>query len=276
MTVQSFPGEIKMQLHKVRAFCEYNFGVFTGRRDPLIPPYTLHGIGNGDYIKTGEEFFNHFVSIAEIQPNERILEVGCGTGRMARPLTKYLKDGHYDGMDIVSPSINWCSKAYTGNHPNFHFHFSDIYNKEYNPSGKVKASEYRFPFEDSSFDFVFLTSVFTHMFPPDVENYISEISRVLKKDGRCFITYFLLNTESLGNIKDNRSSFNFEYELEGCRTSNKETPEAAIAYDENKIRELYNKYKLDIAEPIKYGTWCGKSDGLSYQDIVFAKKTTNF
>ena len=53
-----------------------------------------------------------------------------------------------------------------------------------------------FPCADNSFDLVFLTSVFTHMFAGDVENYLSEISRVLKPGGKCLITWFLLDEVS--------------------------------------------------------------------------------
>lgn len=162
---------------------------------------------------------------------------------MARPLTRYLPDGSYDGLDIVAPSIEWCQKTYTPRFPNCQFHFTDIYNKAYNPNGTCRASEYRFPFADSIFDLVFLTSVFTHMLPPDMENYLREITRVLKLGGRCLITYFLLNAGSLKLIEEHASTIDFKGELQGYRVNNLEVPEAAVAYDENKIRELCEKYK---------------------------------
>lgn len=82
------------------------------------------------------------------------------------------------------------SKNITPKYPNFNFQLADIYNKMYNPQGKYKASDYKFPYANETFDFVFLTSVFTHLLPQDMERYLSEIARVLKKNGRCFITFF--------------------------------------------------------------------------------------
>ena len=41
-------------------------------------------------------------------------------------------------------------------------------------------------------DVAFLTSVFTHMLPEDVEHYLDELARVLKPGGRTLITWFLL------------------------------------------------------------------------------------
>jgi ubiquinone/menaquinone biosynthesis C-methylase UbiE len=251
---------------------KYNAGIFLGMRDPLLPPSWLHLVGDGDYIQIGEEFFQYFVNIAGLKPHERVLDVGCGTGRMARPLTKYLEGGSYEGMDIVDSSIKWCQKTYSRRYPKFHFHFIDIYNKWYNPAGRYQASEFRFPFENQSFDFVFLTSVFTHMLPQDMENYLYEVSRILKQGGRCLITYFMLNQDSLKLIEEKLSTLSFMYEREACRVDNNDMPEAAVAYDEGRIRELYQKYKMNILEPIFYGSWCGRLNRLPYQDMVVAIK----
>jgi len=120
---------------------------------------------------------------------------------MAIPLTKYLSEGSYEGIDIIPYHINWCKKNIMSRYPNFRFQMADVFNKLYNPKGKYKPSEYEFPYQDEDFDFVFLTSVFTHMLPKDMENYFSQIARVLRKKGRCLITFFLLNKESLRLIE---------------------------------------------------------------------------
>lgn len=280
ITSRLLPYRLKTSLHRAKAslrraydFLDYNVGVRTGRLDPLVPPCWLHSVGGGDYTQIGEGFFRHFVDLGGLKPHERVLDVGCGTGRMARPLTGYLEGGSYDGIDIVAPSIEWCQKVYSRRHSNFHFHFADVYNEAYNPAGRHRAAEYRFPFETESFDFVFLTSVFTHMLPTDVENYLSEVARVLKRGGRCLITYFLLNSDSLRLIEEKASIFNFEHEAQGFRMQDKDVPERAIAYEEGRILALYEKHGLTISEPIHYGSWCGRKDGLSSQDILVASKT---
>ena len=79
--------------------------------------------------------------------------------------------------------IAWCQENITPKHPNFRFQVADIRNKEYNSGERFAASEYEFPYEDASFDFVLLTSVFTHLLPNEVENYLSEIQRVLAPGG---------------------------------------------------------------------------------------------
>jgi len=255
-------------------FIEYHAGVQLGWRDAMIPPAWLHSVGNGNYEETGENFLRYFVERGGLRPDERVLDVGSGTARMARPLTKYLESGSYDGIDVVARSVEWCRKTYAPRYANFRFHHADIYNSVYNPRGRYKASEYRFPFGELSFDFVFLTSVFSHMLPQDMEHYLSEVARVLKPGGRSFITYFLLNPDSLKKIAEGASRFDFSYQLPGCRIQDKDAPEAVVAYDERLIRELYRASGLDICEPIHYGSWCGRKSGLTLQEMIVAVKST--
>jgi SAM-dependent methyltransferase len=72
----------------------------------------------------------------------------------------------------------------SGSHPNFDFGIVDIQNGVYNPKGSFKSSDLRFPYPDGSFDVMLPSSVFTHIVPQDVRNYLHEIVRVLKSGGR--------------------------------------------------------------------------------------------
>ena len=243
------------------------------RRNSMIPPRSMIFVGGGDFIKVGEGFKKHFIELGNLKPADRVLDVGCGIGRMAIPLTSYLSDqGEYWGFDIVRQGIDWCQKKISAKFGNFHFLHSDVYNKHYNPKGKILARDYRFPFESGFFDFVFLTSVFTHMLPPDVENYMGEISRVLKPGGKCLITFFLLNEESLRLVRSGKSSLNFKYPLNGCLTTDKDIPEEAIAYDEEVVRQFFNSTGLMIGQPIYYGSWCNRQVFVTYQDLIVAEK----
>lgn len=266
---------IKSTMRNARYQWQDIIGLLSGRRDRLTPPgRMLESVGDGDFKKIGEAFLSHFINLCDLKPSEKVLDLGSGSGRMAVPLTKYLSgEGSYEGFDITSQQVKWCQKNITPKYPNFRFQLADIYNKMYNPQGKFKAADYKFPYANESFDFVFLTSVFTHLLPPDMEHYLSEIARVLRKNGRCFITFFLLNEESLRLVDAKKSSRDFKFDLGEYRIENEDVPEAAVGYDETFIKELFQKYNLEIKSPIYYGSWCERSNAFDYQDIVVALKT---
>jgi ubiquinone/menaquinone biosynthesis C-methylase UbiE len=248
--------------------------VLLGRRPELTPPRAVSRyVGEGDFKSVGEAYAKWIIELAGLTKSDRILDVGCGIGRMAVPLIAYLDEkGVYEGFDIVAEGIDWCDKNITRKYPNFRFRVADIYNKQYNPRGKVASSEYVFPYEDRYFDIVFLGSVFTHMRPKDTTHYIREIGRVLKVGGRCFVTFFLLNAESQERIGSGRSSLDFRYPLDSCLTIDKRTPERAVGYQESAVREMLGRENMVVIEPVRYGSWSGKNGCLGYQDIVIARK----
>ncbi len=249
------------------------------RRRHLVPPRWLNPIGDGDFESTGAEFLDYFIRLGGLDPSHHVLDVGCGIGRMARPLTKYLTTGTYEGFDIVPSGIQWCQKNIAPRHPNFRFTLADIRNVEYNADGLVPASGYRFPYEDARFDFALLTSVFTHLCAPEVDHYLSELSRVLAPGGRCLATFLILNDSSRQLIASGRSSLDLSYALSGCWTANPRASKTAtgreekeaIGYDEKEVVRLAREHSLTL-QSLSYGKWCGRTEYLSYQDVaVFAK-----
>jgi SAM-dependent methyltransferase len=278
------PGKIRYQVWQrgakiYYAALDWNDKI-RGKSDPSMPSrsqafiYGFAGRNLKDHFDVvGQMFMTHFKESGNLQPNHAVLEIGSGIGRVAIALTDYLNaEGRYEGMDIVPDGIAWCQQHITPEQPNFRFQLINIYNKMYNPKGSGKAADYRFPFADETFDFIFLVSVFTHMLPDEQENYLSEISRMLKKGGRCLITYFLLNEESRQLVEAGKSSIPMEHRTEEYWTRNKHVPEEAIAFDEARIRGLYKKYGLRIDEPIRFGIWSGRTGVSEWQDIVIAAK----
>lgn len=258
---------------KLKFIAQDGLDVLLRRREDLVPPRRKMFIGDGDFRAVGNEFFRYFLEFGELKPDHRVLDVGCGIGRMAVPLTRYLSErGEYEGFDVVGKGIDWCRKNISRRFPNFSFRRADVFNRQYHRKGTRKACEYRFPYRDGNFDFVFLTSVFTHMLPADMENYLSEISRVLKSGGKCLITFFLMNPESSELIREGRSHLDFVHPGRGFMTVDPETPEHAVAFEESRIRGLFEKNRLDLLDPVRYGSWCGRTEFLSFQDIVLAAR----
>lgn len=243
-----------------------------GRRPDLVPPRRMIFIGAGDFIAVGDLFLKYFIDIGGLRPDAAVLDVGSGIGRMARPLTSYLAaNGRYEGLDIDADGVEWCRRNITPRFPNFRFQRADVYNKRYNPQGRAQPRDYRFPYEDASFDFIFLTSVFTHMYPEDVDRYLREMGRVLRPGGRTMSTCFLLNAESRALIAKGKSTPPFPHAIGDSLTSDEVVPESAIALDEAAVLASHAAGGLAV-EGVHYGSWCGRAKHLSYQDIVVARR----
>lgn len=233
-----------------------------------IPPNDVGTIvqarDGASYLKTGHKLKSMLLHYTGVTQKSNILDIGAGPGRVARHFVDFIEPpGRYVGMDIEKPNMDWCEENIAAANPAFNFFHQDVYNGLYNPRGKSKASEYRFPFKDGSFDMVFLTSIFTHLVPEDAQNYLSEISRLLKPDGVCFCTWFLLghdlNVKYMGpHSKETRVGYGFRY-----------------------ILEMLEESGLTLVEDPVLGLWHGREDAeqdrnpVGNQDLLLLRPVQN-
>ena len=216
--------------------------------------------GRQHFVEIGRASARDVIEACALRPDERVLEVGSGGGRVAIALTEYLsRHGSYEGFDIDREAVQWCQERITAHFPNFKFRWADLYNAHYNPNATVRAAEYRFPYPDASFDVCFLASVFTHMLPDDVGHYLCEIARVLRPGGRCLMTAFLLNAETRELLRQGRCRRAFAHDRGVYRLERDDIPEAAVAYDEEVLRRWIEAAGLVIEAPIYYAPWCGRN-----------------
>src|SRR5205807_4303831 len=146
----------------------------TGRRDPLVPPRGLWFVGGRKhYATTNEQFIGFFAGLG-LRPEHSVLDIGCGIGVMAARLAGFLTSGRYEGFDIVKAGTDWAAAHITSKHPNFRFLHANVYNRHYNPGATGKGETYAFPYASGQFDFAFAKSVFTHMMPDAVQQYLRE------------------------------------------------------------------------------------------------------
>jgi SAM-dependent methyltransferase len=204
------------------------------RRRRLVPPRRLQVATEGDFVATGEEFLSHLVALCGLRPEDRVLDVGCGSGRLARPLAGFLSiDGSYAGLDANPDAIAWCARRYR-HMPHFGFVHADVRHPRFNPAGAEAAVAYRFPFDDGAFDVAALVSVLTHLDEAETLHYLGQVRRVLAPSGR------VLATAQLGPGRE-------EWLLETLRAAG-----------------------LDLVA-LHPGTWSGRAEGLSDQDVVIAR-----
>ncbi|MDD6209211.1 MAG: class I SAM-dependent methyltransferase [Bacteroidales bacterium] len=240
-----------------------------GRREAMIPPKGMIFIGSGDFKKQGMHLLDILKRCADLRPDNRVLDIGCGIGRLAVPLTGYLSEkGSYEGFDIVKEGIDWCNKYIHASFPNFSFRHIDLKNDLYNLETNAEAKNFVFPYDDKSFDRVVLTSVFTHMMPDDVDNYLHEIRRVLRDGGKCMATFFLLNERITEHMNSVACDFRFAYHYDGYSLMDDSVKEANVAYQESFLNSLLCKNGLK-AELMVHGRWSGLyNDCLDFQDVL--------
>jgi len=123
-----------------------------------------------DSIGTAKWLADHFKKHIELK-NKRILDWGCGPGRIIRHLPDVIgNDCEFYGTDYNIKSIEWC----TVNLPGINFNRNDL---------KAKL-----PYKDQYMDVIFGVSIFTHLSEQLHFDWYSELYRILKPDGIMFLT----------------------------------------------------------------------------------------
>jgi ubiquinone/menaquinone biosynthesis C-methylase UbiE len=243
----------------------------------LIPPAHLLkiiGVLPKDYLPVGRHLFRVLKIYTGLRPGHRVLDVGCGCGRVAWQLTEFLTRGSYDGFDVVPELVRWCSENITPRHPNFRFEHVDVANFHYHEQGTIRAQQFRFPYADDSFHRVLLASVFTHMLTDDYRNYSAEIARTLKPGGVALMTFFILNDESRRSLYRPETRPKFWHRRGRLMITLRGDAESAVAYPEDMVRSILHENGLELQQ-ILFGAWCGREQAVSFQDIVIARKRIN-
>lgn len=252
---------------------DYAYRLVNGKGD-LPPIYLRARVAPLRVLEgTSGEYVAYLKTITKLQPGERFLDIGCGCGAITYGLTgqpgliEYLgASGRYVGTDNHKPSIGWCQQHVQGGE----FYYMDIRDEDYNTNGEFKSESYTFPFADGTFDVIFLRSVFTHLLLAETTHYFNEISRLLSDNGRCLATFYLLNAKQRELAELNK--YHFECRVSSARYVRKSRPRLAVAYNEAFIMGLLEDNRLVLTTPIMYGTWTGRQDGVSFQDMIFLKK----
>ena len=139
-------------------------------------------------------------------PNARVLDIGCGTGRLTEALAPILSpEGLYYGTDVAEEAVQFCRAKF----PQSRFHF-------------VKNEHTSIPIYGIDFDFICLSSVFTHMFPADIAVMLVDIRRLMADSG-CVVADAFVSpaiADFVGNramIQLNESNLLAEFRKHGFR-----------------------------------------------------------
>ncbi|HET9180590.1 MAG TPA: methyltransferase domain-containing protein [Candidatus Angelobacter sp.] len=126
--------------------------------------------GRGDAMEDHHsDITDQTIALMDLQPRDRVLDLGCGTGWATRRLAQLVPDGEAVGIDVADEMLHRAQQSSSG-----------IRNARY-----VWGSAERIPSVDSSFDKVL--SVESFYYYADQGKALDELRRVLAPGGRLFI-----------------------------------------------------------------------------------------
>ena len=256
---------------------------------PPKPPVDHHGFaiphnlawrtGRLDQFRAiSDAHIENLVEFGGLRGARHVVEIGCGVGRDAIPLTTMIpEDGSYLGIDIMADSIAWAQDNISPLAPQFRFVHFDVADQQHNPGGVSAMESHRIPAEDGSQDLVFLYSVFTHMFPRDVAHYLAEFSRILRPGGRVVASMFTMERRLIPYLAriggGGLRKLTFSHEVEpGFFHNDPEVVPGATAYSATRIGEMAWEAGL-VPERVVTGSW--RRDGryeVVGQDLVILQK----
>ena len=223
------------------------------------PPYSLRSFVGGarGFDLVGNFFLDEFWRLGLFSPSTRVLDAGCGCGRIARALAQDRRlqemEIRYTGMDIDRACIEWCQRHITPVNHRFKFYHADCSNFSYNPNGSSSTGTYVFPHPDASFDLILLTSVMTHLLEGDMIHYLAEVSRMLAPGGVIYASFFLYESLDLAAAGAARHGICFPFRKGNAAVNRDDYPNNAVAYDEPFVRRTVQELGLEIIEPTHYG-----------------------
>jgi SAM-dependent methyltransferase len=238
-------------------------------KGPLTPPWRVRRyVGYFDdpreYERSAALQISGLRSAGVLTPTTSVLDVGCGAGRIASALAAYLTPGtRYEGLDPQPVPIRWCRQNISTRFPNFDFHETGTYSPKYNPQGRGRPEDYRFPFEGRQFDLVLLLSVLTHVSREVEETLLRESERVLVEGGRLALTEYLLTEETRRPVESGLTSPKFPYPLGQDRSETPGSPEGFVVRDSHWAESLWGGLGLSV-ERWEPGSWAGRGFGGSF------------
>ncbi|MGH1541893.1 MAG: class I SAM-dependent methyltransferase [Arenicella sp.] len=251
--------------------------------DALIPPGDLaieNKIGasinpeaaQNEWKEYGRLQMKDWVARQLITPSSNVLDVGCGLGRVAHTLAGWLNEGSYTGIDITESSIDWCAEHYS-DYANFRFIHADLSNSHYNRPNAQDAGTYEFPIEPASMDFIWSTSLFTHMRIHQVDNYLGQMARAAKPGSIIWNTFFILDEFSEPLARAGIPGWGvMPHSIESGLYMTEGNPDHVIAFYLDKLLELHEKHGFDIVN-VGFGGWSGRAGtNDNGQDTIVAQK----
>jgi len=250
----------KFEYAVTRAWARECLGAFRSLR--AIPPEPLQvrvtGAAAGGYHAAGKEVAKEITDLLlefssqGAKPSGRILDLGCGPGRVIDCYADLFPKANLFGCDIDPEAIEWAANTLSGR-ARF----------DVNPAGG------RLPYPDEHFDTIYSISIFTHL-PEEIQfPLLQEIRRVLKPGG--FLITTKLNPFSFDlpeYILDDARSHGFAYWGDSAKTEGLPDFYRLAYHSDDYVMEKWSSY-FDVLS-------IGRQSINNTQDAVVARRPREF
>jgi SAM-dependent methyltransferase len=238
-------------------------------------------VGGSDPEAVGDICYKILKRYIEINDNSKLLDFGCGIGRVALSVLKHTPHiNRMTGLDIVPQLVNFCRENISAAFPQTHFQLVKGSNDHYDHF--IAAAPTKSVYEDgalstlsASFTGAYAFSVFTHVEIADFGPLLRSLFEYLKPGGELLFTAFLLTPLSRNAIDTKTALFAFGdcgYESNGrIFVGNKKDRLGFIAYDVSSIEQITYEAGLTITH-IEHGAWTGAGFSSSLQDVIVCRR----
>lgn len=175
--------------------------------DVELPPAEITPCGR--LTDTPQRFYESACHEAErvqslhLEPKSRILDIGCGVGRLPIGLlaTK-AAFGSYLGIDVDDARVRWCQTNLSARDKRLAFRKSNMKNERYNPQS---GNSLDYNLSADSHDIAYAYSLFSHLTQPHAESVLAAVAGALTQTGQFFVTVFVAN--GVADVTENPPDF---------------------------------------------------------------------
>jgi ubiquinone/menaquinone biosynthesis C-methylase UbiE len=176
-------SRVKRAMARVRGLTNFYERVYEQRASMLLPE---ESIGGGEFELIGKIELGLLI-LEGLRPSDTVIDLGCGTGRLAVHLIPHLRAGRYLGIDISKAMLREGARRTAG--------LADGCSVEW----KHQRTS-RFDLPDGSADVLCAFSVFTHMEVEDTYRYLVGALPVVRPGGKLIFSCLPLSLEGARKV----------------------------------------------------------------------------
>ena len=239
------------------------------------------------YLQSTNTVYPFISETSHLNENSVTLDFGCGFGTLAAAFSLAgSKNGSYYGYDTNPLVLEFCRNAY---HNDIRFNFfgpeidsttNYLTNKRITTANEAYAGRKKaHPSKEDLAKLLGLNklscqvslSVFTHMWPEDAVETLRVFQEFSNRDTTFINSWLILDETAIAAVNLGNADRILPIEVGGVYTYSQLNPLVCTAYPIEKLQQVYFDAGHQIID-IKFGSWSGRNNGVTYQDIVVSKQ----